>query len=327
MCLHAIIKGVGRTMTLRNFINHTAIAFAFVATSATMVAATAVPALAASEISIVVNNQPVTTFQIRQRAAFLKLRRVGGNTTQKATEELIDEELKKQEIRRRGIKIPDAAVEEAFGKFAADNKLTQAQLGEVLSRAGFSASAFKDYIRVQMGWGQAIQSKLRTSDKLSEQEIVQRMLAQGGKKPTTTEYTLQQIIFVIPDSQRKSLIGKRTSEANAMRARFRSCESTYDVAKSLRDVTVRDLGRVAQPELPPRWKDDIINTSVGRTTPARETERGVEFIAVCKSRNISDDIAAGMVFQSRDLKKLGEGGEPDAAFLKELKSKAQIIRR
>lgn len=327
MYLHAIIKGVGRTMTVRDFINHTAVALAVVAASATMVAATAAPAQAASEVSIVVNNQPITTYQIRQRAAFLKLRRVGGNATQKATDELIDEELKKQEIRRRGINIPDAAVEEAFGKFAADNKMNQTQLSEVLTRAGFSASAFKDYIRVQMGWGQAIQSKLRTSDKLSEQEVVQRMLAQGGKKPTTTEYTLQQVIFVVPDGQRKSLLGKRTSEANSMRSRFRSCESTYDVAKSLRDVTVRDLGRVAQPELPPRWKDDIINTSVGRTTPVKETDRGVEFIAVCNSRNISDDIAAAMVFQSRDLEKLGEGSEPDAAFLKELKSKARIVRR
>ena len=36
---------------------------------------------------------------------------------------------------------------------------------------------------------------------------MQRMLQNGGKKPTTTEYTLQQVIFVIPDSERGKLIG------------------------------------------------------------------------------------------------------------------------
>lgn len=112
-----------------------------------------------------------------------------------------------------------------------------------------------------------------------------------------------------------------------MRSRFSSCAKSYDLAKNLRDVTVRDLGRVIQPELPPLWKDSIIAASVGSTTPVKKTDRGVEFIAVCDSRNISDDMAAAMVFQSRDMQKLGKEAEPDADYLKELKDKAQIVRR
>ncbi|MCB8836010.1 peptidylprolyl isomerase [Aurantimonas sp. VKM B-3413] len=287
------------------------------------------PARAASEIAVVVNKQPITSYQIRQRAAFLRLRHEGGNVTQKATDELIDEALKKQQIRARGINIPDSAVDAAYANFAKQNRLTLDQLGQVLSQAGFSPSSFKDYIRVQMGWGQAVQAHIRNKDKLSEQDVVQRMLAQGGKKPSTTEYTLQQVIFVVPEKERSSgFMDRRKREANAMRTRFKSCASTYDIAKGLTDVTVRDLGRVAQPELPPRWKDDIMKTEDGRTTPAQVTERGVEFIAVCDSRNVSDDVAAAMVFQSRDLKELGEKGNgPDEAWLKELRKKAQIVRK
>ena len=69
------------------------------------------------------------------------------------------------------------------------------------------------------------------------------------------------------------------------------------------------------------------STSVGHTTPAQETDRGVEFIAVCDARDISDDKAAALVFQANDLKKLGEEKEPDANYLKDLKSKAQIVRK
>ena len=283
---------------------------------------------AASEVSVVVNRQPITTYQIRQRAAFMKLRRESGNITQKATDELVTEALKRQEIARRGINIPDEAVEQAFGKFASDNKLTTDQLGKVLGQAGFSAQGFKEYIRVQMGWGQAVQSRLRSKDKLSEQDVVQRMLAQGGKKPTTTEYTLQQVIFVIPSGKQAAMQGQRTAEANGFRARFQSCDKTYDQAKQLRDVTVRDLGRVSQPELPPQWKDDVSAISGGgRTTPVKATERGVEFIAVCNTRAISDDIAAAMVFQSRDLEKLGQEKEPDAGYVKELRDRARIAKR
>ncbi|BDA84046.1 molecular chaperone SurA [Aureimonas sp. SA4125] len=285
------------------------------------------PALAASEIKVIVNKEPVTTFAIRQRAAFLKLRRVKGDLTKAATEELIDEALKKQETRRRNITIPDQAVEQSFQKFAADNKLTGAQLSQIFGQVGFSEKAFKEYIRVQMGWGQAVQSSVRGGDgRVTEQDAVQRMLAQGGTKPSTTEYTLQQVIFVIPEAKRGAMKADRMREAAAMRSRFRSCQENYEFAKGLRDVTVRELGRVPLLALPERWKDGIVKAGNSGTTPPQETERGVEYIVVCGSRTISDDKTAAMVFQSQDLEKIGKS-EPDAKLLKELRDKATIIKR
>lgn len=35
--------------------------------------------------------------------------------------------------------------------------------------------------------------------RMSNQDLVARMKANNGKKPTTTEYMLQQIIFVVPN--------------------------------------------------------------------------------------------------------------------------------
>ena len=111
-------------MIVGNVARRAALAFVLAGSAAATLPATTVSVQAASEIKAVVNGMPITSYQIRQRAAFLKLRRVGGNATQKATDELIDEALKKQEIGRRGIAIPDEAVDEAFGRFAAENKLT-----------------------------------------------------------------------------------------------------------------------------------------------------------------------------------------------------------
>ncbi|KAB0680670.1 SurA N-terminal domain-containing protein [Aureimonas leprariae] len=285
------------------------------------------PALAASEIAIIVNKDPITTFAIQERMAFVKLRRVKGDPRQAATDELIDEALKKQETRRLNIRVPDAAVDQAYLKFASDNKLTPDQLGQVLGHAGFSQRGFKDYIRVQMGWGQAVQASMRNNaGKLSEEDVVQRMLQQGGNKPSTTEYQLQQVIFVIPPAKRAALKASRMTEANGMRNRFSGCENNYTIAKGLRDVTIRDLGRVTQPELPALWTDPISRLGKGGVTPVLETEKGLEFIAVCSSRSVSDDKVAAMVFQSEDLQKSSKDG-PDAKLLAKLKEKAAIIRR
>src|SRR5690606_13890291 len=162
--------------------------------------------------------------------------------------------------------------------------------------------------------------------RMTEQDVVRRMLEQGGSKPTAREYMLQQVIFVVPAAERGKL-GARKREAEALRQRFRSCDSTREFAKGLIDVTVRDLGRVLEPELPPDWEKQVKATSAGAATTVRETERGVEFIGVCSTREVSDDRVAQMVF---GMEQQGNDSDTDKAsekLTKELRDKAQIVQR
>lgn len=281
---------------------------------------------AASEIKYVVNNVPVTTYDIQRRAAFLKLQNRKGNLNKMAADEMVDQTLRIAEMKRLGIKVSDQAVEDAFKRFAGSNKLSTKQMSGILDQNGITEGHFKDFIRTQMGWNQALSSRFRTQGgTMSEQDVVRRMLQDGGNKPSATEYMLQQVIFVVPASERGS-IGKRKREAEAMRARFSGCESTRQFAKGLLDVTVRDLGRVLAPELPAEWADQIKKTKTGGATGVRETERGVEFIGVCSSREVSDDKVAKMVFQS-ETKTDDQAGELDKKYLAELREKARIVER
>src|SRR5262249_29401745 len=159
-----------------------------------------------------------------------------------------------QEMARRKIVIPQASVDASFAKFAASNKMSTQQLSGILDKAGVTASHFKEFIRVQMGWGQLLASRYRSEGRVSEQDAAQRMLQKGGGKRTAIEYMLQQVIFVVPASD-KGKLGQRKKEAEAMRQRFTSCDTTRQFAKGLIDVTVRDLGRVLAPQLPPDWAD------------------------------------------------------------------------
>src|SRR5690606_13132604 len=144
--------------------------------------------------------------------------------------------------------------------------------------------------------------------------------------PSATEYMLQQVIFVVPAAERRSLMAKRKREAEAMRSRFNGCDSTRQFAKGLLDVTVRDLGRVLAPQLPSEWAAQIKSTKVGAATNVRETERGVEFIGICSSRQVSDDKVAQLMFDAE-----GKGDDADdalsAKYLGELKTRARIVKR
>ncbi|MDJ1462249.1 SurA N-terminal domain-containing protein [Nitratireductor sp. GZWM139] len=280
----------------------------------------------ATEIRYVVNNLPVTSYDIDRRVAFLRLQREGGNLRQKATDQMIEQTLKLQEMQRRNINIPKEMVDQAYQRFASGNRMTTSQLNQVMAQSGVTAAHFKDFIRSQIGWSRVMQARNNSSGGMSEQDVVAKMLQQGGNKPSATEYMLQQVIFVVPSAERSKLLGKRQREAQALRGRFRGCDSTREFAKGLIDVTVRDLGRILEPELPGDWKDQIKKTSPGNATGVRTTERGVEFIGVCSTREVSDDRVAQMMFQSE-----GSGGEDmekaSQEYLAELRKNARITKR
>jgi peptidyl-prolyl cis-trans isomerase SurA len=289
---------------------------------------------AASEIKIVVNGAPITDYDISRRAAFLKLQRKKGNLTQEARDELTDEALKRQELKRLNMMVSDTDVNDAFARFATNNKMTQDQLTGVLDKAGVTPGHFKEYIRIQMSWGRALSTRNRAQggNKISEQEAVQRMLKDGGKKPVSTEYQLQQVIFVVPANNR-GILPKRRSEASAMRARFSGCNTTRDIAKGTLDVTVRDLGKFIEQELPPEWTKQVTSTPVGQATAIQDTDKGVEFLGVCATRQVSDDRVARMVFSQEDAAASADGKQDataqavDKKYLDELRKKATIVNQ
>ncbi|CAH0340220.1 peptidylprolyl isomerase [Rhizobium sp. CECT 9324] len=283
------------------------------------------PAAAATSVVAVVNKTAITSGDVARRAAFLRLQRRGGNTQKLAKEQLVDEALKRQEISRVGMSVSTTDVDAAFERFAASNKMTSSQLSGVLDQAGVGAAHFKAYIAVSMSWPRLVNARYAagSKNKLSNQELVTRLL-ENKQKPVTTEYFLKQIIFVVPASK-KGIAGKRKAEAEKSRASFPGCDQAMAFAKNYLDVSVRDLGRVLEPELPPDWKP-LIEKANGGTTATRVTERGVEYLAICNQREVSDDLAAEVVFRAEDLGKESKGENPDSdKYLEELRSKAQIV--
>ncbi|WP_274424191.1 peptidylprolyl isomerase [Chelativorans sp. YIM 93263] len=289
------------------------------------VAPIVLPAMA-TEVRYVVNDQPITNYDINRRVALLRLMRRGGDLNQAAVDEMINQTLRRQELQRSGVAVTQAMIDDAYANFAASNDLTVAQLDRILSEAGVTKEHFQGFMSVQIGWGRFLQSRSGSGGELSEAEVVERIMQQGGQKPSTTEYRLQQVIFVVPSAQRSQLLSQRQGEARAMRGRFNGCDTTVEAAKGIIDVTVRDQGRVLEPELPADWKDDIVGLGPGQATPVRTTDRGVEFIGVCSTRQVSDDHVAKLMFQNEDTEDTSVE-QLSEELTSELRENARIIQR
>ncbi len=284
------------------------------------------PAFAATQIQAVVNKTAITSGDIARRQAFLKLQRRTGNLAKIAKEEMVDEILKRQEIARVGMSVSTSDVDAAFARFSASNKLSPQQMSQILNQAGVGVEHFKAFIAVQMSWPRLVNARYNARGKMSNQEVVTRLL-ENKQKPVTTEYFLKQVIFVVPESKRNAITGKRKAEAEASRSKFPGCEQAMDFARGYKDVSIRNLGRVMAPELPAEWKP-LIEKASGGTTGTRVTEKGVEYLAICNQRQVSDDAAAEVVFRAEDLGKEQTQDDPNSKkYLEELRSKAQIIYR
>ncbi|EJF85670.1 peptidylprolyl isomerase [Candidatus Bartonella washoeensis] len=282
---------------------------------------------AQTAIVVTVNGNPITNYDIQKRVAFLKLQQKQGNLFAQARNELIDEALKNSEIKHRNIEVNDNEVENAFVNFATQNNMTIDQLNQILTENDITVQHFKDYIRGQIGWGRLVNARYQAeTGMITEQEAVRRILKNGGIKPSTNEYTLQRIIFVIPAHRRSEIFERRQREANNFRARFQGCNNAQSQAKGILDVTIRHLGKFLEPQLPRDWEQAIRATPVGKMTQFQETSDGIEALAVCKIKRVSDDYVARLIFSLQDNKQKSPQKLEilSEKYLKELRKVARI---
>ena len=279
-------------------------------------------------IRILVNKNAITNLDIQRRIQFFKLRRVPGNHTKLAENEMIEQVLKLEEATRRNTLATDEQVDAAFANFAKSNRATTSILSKELNRRGVGARHFKSFIRTQISWQRTVQGRFQAeTTRISEEKALQSLRENGNQKPKVSEYSFKQVIFVVPKNKRSAAaIAARKREANAFRQTVNGCDNLLQSIKGLKDVSLLDRRHIMEPELPNRWKDQIAGAGVGGTTEAQETEKGVEFMTICTTRTVDDDRAAQVTQQSADFSQFNEKrGEVSERYLNELRERATIV--
>lgn len=289
---------------------------------------THVPAQA-EQIAATVNTIVITSSDVAKRVSLLRLRGTKGNLQTTAKQELVDEVLMRQEIIRTGTSVSTEDVDAAFARFAQGNKMSAAQLTQLLKQAGVGAEHFKAYIGVSMSWPRTVGARYGGSgNRMSNDQFIARLKQNNGQKPTVTEYLIQQVIFVVPDSK-KNLMGKRRSEAEASRKSFPGCKDAKIFAAGFKDVSVRQPQRVVEAQFPEDMRKQMSGLSVGGTTKVTIGPYGPEYYAICKKRQVSDDFAAQITYESQDVKTAEKQAEnPNSKkYLDELRKQNEVTIR
>ena len=279
-------------------------------------------------IKVLVNRTPITNIDIQRRVKFLALRRVPGNRSKIAENEMIEQALKLEEAKKRRRTATKEQVDAAFANFAKQNRATPSVLTRELGKLGVGAPHFKEFVKTQISWQRTVQGKFQAeTTRVSEQQAIQQLRESGNQKPKVNEYSFKQVIFVVPKNKRSNaILASRKREANAFRQTVNGCDNLLQSIKSLKDVSIIDRRHIMEPELPGNWKEPISKAGAGSTTAPQETEKGIEFMTVCSSRTVDDDRAAQVTKQSTDFTQFGDkSSEFSDKYLKELRENATIV--
>ena len=281
---------------------------------------------AGAQTVVIVNGDPVTQFDVDQRAKLIQISTQKTPTRNEVIEELINEKLKIQLLKRFMIDGIDKDVDTAYVNMARRMRATPKDFTDNLEKQGLKTETLKSRIKADLIWGQIIRGRYQSSFQFSDKDVATRLAAKNRDDANVVgyDYTLRPILFVVPRGSPPAAFEARAKEAEALRARFQNCEEGIALARGIRFVAVRPQVVKGSAELPTALRDVLTKTELGRLTAPETTQQGVEVYALCGKRQ-SENAPAKKEVRDEMYTEVFESHSKK--FLKELRDQAMIEYR
>ncbi len=268
------------------------VAMALLLAGATLLAATDVRAQNEQSIVALVNDEPITNYDITQRMRLLKVtarKEPSAALRKQVIEDLVAERIQTQEATKNGVVVSDDQINQVLDRVAQSNKMNRDQLLASLAQLGVNGSTMKEQIRARLAWRNVVQQKFRGQVSVNASQVDEALSeeqpAEGTKK--ATEFQLQRVRLELPESPDQRTIANRLVEAEQLRRRITSCTNIEQVVGRLRRTSVKSVGRKTAQQLVQPTRAILLATDDGRMTPPTITSSGIELYAVCARRSVA----------------------------------------
>ena len=279
-------------------------------------------------IKVLVNDNPISDYDIDQRERFLALttqRQPSPALKKEATDMLIDERLQIMEARKLGVTPNEDDVTKILEDMSQKNKLSVDGLTTALGQVGVNIKTLTDRIRAQIAWQEAVRRKFRRDVQIGDADVTQAMSEAGaeeGGAQAETALQLRQVKFEIPAGADQRTIAAKLAAAEGLRGRFGSCA---ELAKGVSGASVKTLQDQKPASLAQPARLLVTSAKVGQMTPPTITQAAVELYAVCGKRSFRGDDDARAEIQRKLMNQ--EMGLRAERLLRDLRQEAFIEYR
>ena len=284
------------------------------AKSATPAASSAAPAAApaaaasagpreADYIVAVVNSEPITNNEVRARAARVQqqLAERGAPTPPTADlrkevlERLISERAQLQYARETGIKVDDAALEQAELAIARQNELKSIDElhRQVQQQMGITVKDFQDDIRNQVTLARLREREIEPKLKVSDAEVDAYIREQTGARAPGQDINLAMILVAVPEGASAAERAKLQQRADDVARRAKAGEDFAQLATEFSDANNRGrdggvLGMRSADKYPDLFVRATQRSRVGDIVGPLKSDAGFHVIKVLERKRNND---------------------------------------
>jgi len=291
--------------------------------AAALLAALFLPSAATAQVVVVANGSPITELDIAQRTKLLATSTHKAPSRQEVVQELIDDRIKIAKAKVYGMEVSDTEVDSAFATMAQRQHMTTQQFSQVLERSGIMPQTVKARVRAQLTWNQLVRAKFGSTLEVSDADVTKALIeTKESDTGVGYIYTLYPVVVLAPRGSAETLLRAKLQEADGLRQRFTSCDTGLRIARSMRDIAVREPVTRSSSDLPEQFRNLLASIELGHLTQPEPTDQGLQMFAVCNKRQTTADTPAKRQAKEQIFNKRFE--VESKRFLDEIRKQAMI---
>jgi peptidyl-prolyl cis-trans isomerase SurA len=185
--------------------------------------------------AILVNDQAITNYELKQRTMFLEALRFPGVPDELAPKQLIEERLKKAAADQLGIRVSEEELQFELGSFAQRFNVAFDEFAAELERVGISVDTPRAFIANQLLWREVVRARFGAQANVDEAQVERS--ANAEKSGSSIEVLLTEIIMAMQPGQEQE-VRERARELS----KIRSFDAFSDAAREFSDAPTREFG-------------------------------------------------------------------------------------
>ena len=272
----------------------------------------------ADSIVAVVNSEPITQSEVRaavQRASRdLAQQRIAAppadELERRVLERLINERAQLQHARETGIRVDEAAIDQAEQGVARQNQIDVAELRMRVARDGFSVAQFRSQLRDQLTLSRLHERDVEGRLRITEADIDAALAEQqaGQTDPLVQDINLANLLVSVPENATTEQAAQRMLQAQKVLDRLRSGE---DFAALVSELSAGDranggqLGLRRADRYPPAFVAATQNLTAGQVSEIVRSGAGFHILKVIEKKAPSQVRTAVQTHARHILLRLG----------------------
>ncbi|MEM9234024.1 MAG: peptidylprolyl isomerase [Pseudomonadota bacterium] len=243
-------------------------------------------------VAAVVNDYPISTFDVRQRMRLMMITQGIGELPeeaipqfqQQAMRDLIEERLKLQEAERWELEIPDDAIDEEIALIAASGGGGIESLTRDLALQGVDISTLREKVRADQAWEQLVRGRYGSRISVTDDEV-KDMMDEMLATATEDQYLISEICLPVsaPSEQEQMYnIGMQMIDQMRQGAPFRALAQQYSACPSA--ARGGDLGWLKASDLDPDLAAVVTRLGAGNVSRPVPQQGMLKMLAVRQTR-------------------------------------------